>query len=744
MKKTIFILLISIIFISLTAQEFEINKISEIAYAQDYRSPEGIQIIDNHLFFLNLNGLEIYEINGDGSITKLSVVTIPQPSSMVVYEQNCYIASIGYAVEGYHAKVYRIDISDTSNPEIIDQIEYDNYEGLVGLMSINNNLIVQTINNWNVFYKSYSLPEMVYLGQAIEDTIYCKVNDSLLVCQAESILYTKQYISHGNFELIGTTDVSAYSDDGYGYNNFKIIDDTLLVAVNCKNITFWDISDVTNWQYLSRYTLPVNMYITGNKQYAIIDENVIIFTANLIRLLDISDILNPHLVDTFENNIYLVGTGQACDYYGNNLYVGTINDGIQHYEIENNTIEYIYSYYDNLRFFTGFIYQDKIVAGNLLEGYQLFDIEDPFNPIDQGDWFNDKYFINRVHKTGGWMILLDYEEFTLEIYDITDLENPVLINTLSLDNYGFDFTYWSIDENDPFSFYLWNHQTNKFWKFDISEQGEPIELFEFDLPSTPIWQVVINSIAYATFGEYPYDLMVIDGLEENEPYLTNVIDDFSIYGYLLNQEGFLVSRESPEEAPAYIFQLDDPLQPELYFTPQFGSRIYIRDNLIFAQYRHIVAVYENHPNTTEPIAIFNGLNHIYNIDLIEYNGLNYLITIEAGNIGLFEYTYVPSSVNDELPKPETTLSNYPNPFNPETTIQFNTENTEENTEIVIYNIKGQRVKSFPINQLTNSPVHQVIWDGTDSNNKPVSSGIYMYQLIVDGKAIASKRCLLLK
>jgi hypothetical protein len=38
----------------------------------------------------------------------------------------------------------------------------------------------------------------------------------------------------------------------------------------------------------------------------------------------------------------------------------------------------------------------------------------------------------------------------------------------------------------------------------------------------------------------------------------------------------------------------------------------------------------------------------------------------------------------------------------------------------------------------------VVWDGKDDNNNPVSSGIYMYQLKVDGKAIASKKCLLLK
>ena len=168
--------------------------------------------------------------------------------------------------------------------------------------------------------------------------------------------------------------------------------------------------------------------------------------------------------------------------------------------------------------------------------------------------------------------------------------------------------------------------------------------------------------------------------------------------------------------------------------------------MIFSQYRHIVSVYENNPDVTEPMVIFNGLSIIYNIELMEHNGTNYLFTIEMGNIGLFEFTYIPSSAEDEIPKPQVSLSNYPNPFNPETTISFNVTQTSSFVTLEIFNIKGQKVKqliSTSANQLS-AGQHSIVWDGTDSSNKPVSSGIYMYQLKVDGKAIAGKKCLLLK
>jgi hypothetical protein len=97
-----------------------------------------------------------------------------------------------------------------------------------------------------------------------------------------------------------------------------------------------------------------------------------------------------------------------------------------------------------------------------------------------------------------------------------------------------------------------------------------------------------------------------------------------------------------------------------------------------------------------------------------------------------------------ISKAKYQLSNYPNPFNPTTTIKFTTENTEKNTKLIIYNLKGQKVKTFQIDQLTNSLVKQVTWYGIDQNNKPVSSGIYFYKLKVDGKTINARKMLLLK
>ena len=86
------------------------------------------------------------------------------------------------------------------------------------------------------------------------------------------------------------------------------------------------------------------------------------------------------------------------------------------------------------------------------------------------------------------------------------------------------------------------------------------------------------------------------------------------------------------------------------------------------------------------------------------------------------------------------IGNFPNPFNPATTISFelNTENTEI-TELIIYNIKGQRIRQYSIFNFQSS----IIWDGKDDSGKSVTSGIYFYRLKTE-KYSSTRKMLLLK
>lgn len=72
------------------------------------------------------------------------------------------------------------------------------------------------------------------------------------------------------------------------------------------------------------------------------------------------------------------------------------------------------------------------------------------------------------------------------------------------------------------------------------------------------------------------------------------------------------------------------------------------------------------------------------------------------------------------------LSNYPNPFNPNTTIFFNLPQNA-NTKLSVYNIRGQLIKTLTDSKLQ-AGNHSYVWNGRDSNNREVSSGVYFYRL----------------
>lgn len=93
--------------------------------------------------------------------------------------------------------------------------------------------------------------------------------------------------------------------------------------------------------------------------------------------------------------------------------------------------------------------------------------------------------------------------------------------------------------------------------------------------------------------------------------------------------------------------------------------------------------------------------------------------------------------------PQINLSNHPNPFNPSTEIRFQMSEVSDSAEIIIYNIKGQRVKTLHVPPSQSHSV-SVVWNGDDENGKQVSSGVYFYQLQIDRKPVASRKMMMIK
>ena len=88
------------------------------------------------------------------------------------------------------------------------------------------------------------------------------------------------------------------------------------------------------------------------------------------------------------------------------------------------------------------------------------------------------------------------------------------------------------------------------------------------------------------------------------------------------------------------------------------------------------------------------------------------------------------------------LQNFPNPFNPETTIGYELAESADVT-LQIYNVVGQVVRTLMAAEPQSVGRYQVRWDGIDDRGTPVSSGIYFYQISA-GKFQDVRKLMLLK
>gem|GEM_PF-4341813 len=85
------------------------------------------------------------------------------------------------------------------------------------------------------------------------------------------------------------------------------------------------------------------------------------------------------------------------------------------------------------------------------------------------------------------------------------------------------------------------------------------------------------------------------------------------------------------------------------------------------------------------------------------------------------------------------LDIYPNPFRTSTTIALNVKEPNQSFQIKVYNLKGECV--YAKDGVTNGKLN-VTWNGTDKNNNPVASGLYILKFTSGKQNILRKIVLL--
>lgn len=126
----------------------------------------------------------------------------------------------------------------------------------------------------------------------------------------------------------------------------------------------------------------------------------------------------------------------------------------------------------------------------------------------------------------------------------------------------------------------------------------------------------------------------------------------------------------------------------------------------------------------------------------DFDSIWYLSADQNDGYPLLRDVFYTENVDDEMSQDVEIAtcmkSAYPNPFNPETTIEFYV-NKNDTASLTIYNLKGQVVKQYP----SFIPgEHKVVWNGKNNENKQVSSGLYLYRLEGTYTSITKKMVLM--
>lgn len=201
-------------------------------------------------------------------------------------------------------------------------------------------------------------------------------------------------------------------------------------------------------------------------------------------------------------------------------------------------------------------------------------------------------------------------------------------------------------------------------------------------------------------------------------------------------------------------------QPEVYAGGQIYSLgIDLTGDGIVEFY--VLGKYPTTPYARQSVKILNIVN---NTTLLELNSTNYyysaptindidgdgvyemyFVEYDMNNLWRYRFLVYNTNVSTSVFENPNTLKfelkqNFPNPFNPFTTIQFNLFKPD-NVKLEIYNVDGQLIKTLLEQELPPGQ-HEVIWDGTDNLNRKVTSGVYLYRLKTNDNELTEKMVLI--
>ncbi len=243
-----------------------------------------------------------------------------------------------------------------------------------------------------------------------------------------------------------------------------------------------------------------------------------------------------------------------------------------------------------------------------------------------------------------------------------------------------------------------------------------------------------------TLDEWTHIAITYDGESEMKVYINGTQQSLNQEG---QTDGALIGTSENNFSIGYPH-----VHPGLQeLVPCFSG--YIDEVRVWTDVRSATEIQQNMETGLEGDEV--GLDAYWNMN----EAIGDMIYDQTGNGRNGELTYLtwtdgaidpPMDAGDETggnaPRITRLMHNYPNPFNPETTIGFSIKQPGR-VELTVFNVRGQKVTTL-LNERYEAGEHSAIWRGNDERGKAVSSGVYFYRMIVDGKVMGIEKMLLMK
>jgi hypothetical protein len=682
--------------------------------------------------------------------------------------------------------LWLIDISDISNPEFLSRLYTPFYTLKQGQIMGVNDILLEG--------------DYAYIGDH-EGVRIININDMELISTYSLKRAHSLYLSDNNLYVVDGTGFWALDvhnpaePDSIGFYEkagavgLDIIGNHAYVSSTAgAGLTILDISTPENPTFISELTdVCCTNKLIVESGYAYLASGTSGFN-----IVDVYDPLNPFLV----SNIDFDGSVMRVAMIDTQYVVVSVStpSEIAVIDVSNPEIPFVavsYGRSGNL-----FMNGDRLfeVGSNSIK---IQDVQDPLNFALEGSIDIEAYYSRGIQVSGDFAYIVDMGDWFNSGLNIIDISDPY--NPYPRGNYSIGFPSFSailaVKDNYAYIPDIMNDLVNIV---DISNPdlpvyageyaaaiedlfaGEPytylvvgntLQITDLQVPSNP---ALISSITlgtedgskiyvdngYAFIGDSAGELRIVDVNESLNP---QIVTSFTAAGqvtgiYAVEDLLYVVSQEQLQIVDISV--INTPQIVGSYFDDDLSSYSNIYVNGDYAYIANLIGGFleidVSNPNAPFREEFFQtagwcrGLTYA-NDHLYVPTDCSFQI-LKNELVGIIDEDY-----NSTCSVTECGLTNYPNPFNPETTISFNltaedvglrstTPGQAKDVEIIIYNIKGQKVKqlfSGSAGQLS-AGNYSVIWNGTDENNQPVTSGIYFYQLKVGEKISETKRMLLLK